>query len=120
MTLDTFIEASLKTHITTSPSHHQTMSVQPMKVGSLSKHDEVSKSPRPQVTKTYQRGRRLVFSPQIEEGAKLTTLAEQGSPSHHEASLHDEEPIEHEFDLVYLDTHDDHQNLQKFIKEKDS
>lgn len=34
MTWDTFIEAALKTHITTSPSQHQTMLVQPMEVGS--------------------------------------------------------------------------------------
>ena len=33
MTWDTFIEATLKTHITTSPSQHQTMSVQPIEVG---------------------------------------------------------------------------------------
>ena len=55
------------------------------------------------MTKTYQRGKSLVFSPQIEEGAKLTSSIEQGSPSHHEASLHDEEPIEYDFDLVDLE-----------------
>ena len=74
-TWDTFIEAALKMHITTSPSQHQTMLVKPMDVGSSSKHDEVSKAPRPDVTKTYQRGGNLVFSPQIEEGVKPTTLA---------------------------------------------
>lgn len=40
MTWDTFIEVALKTHITTSPSQHQTMLVQSMEVGSSSKHDE--------------------------------------------------------------------------------
>jgi len=34
--------------------------------------------------------------------------------------LHDEEPIKNEFDLVDLKAHDEHQNLQKVIKEKDS
>ena len=84
------------------------MLVQPMEVGSSRKHDEVSKAPMPKVTKTYQRGRRLVFAPQIEEGAKPTTLAEEGSPSHHEDSLYDEEPIEHDFDLVDLEVHYEH------------
>lgn len=116
MTWDMFIEEALKMHITTSPSQHQSMSVHPMKVGSSRKHDEVFKACRHQVTKTYQRGRRLVFSPKIEEGAKPTTLAKQGSPSHHEAYLHDEEPIEHDFDLVELEAHDDHKTLQKLIK----
>jgi len=37
-----------------------------------------------------------VFCPQIEEWDKPTTSTEQGSPSHHEASLHDEECVEHE------------------------
>ena len=61
-----------------------------------------------------------MFSPQIEEGAKPTTSAEQGSPSHHEASLHDEEPIDHNFDLVYLEAHGEHKTLQQVIKDKDS
>lgn len=120
MTWDTFIEATLKIHITTSPCQHQTMSMQPMKVGSSRKHDAISKSPRPEVTKTYPRGRSLVFSPQIEEGVKPTTLVQHGSSSHHEASLHDEEPIEHEVDLVDLEEHDENQILQQVIKEKDS
>ena len=34
--------------------------------------------------------------------------------------MHDEEPIKNEFDLVDLKAHDEHQNLQKVIKEKDS
>ena len=63
MAWDTFIEVALKTHITISPSQHQTMSVHPMEVGSSRKHDEISKAPRPEVSKTYQRGRRLAFSP---------------------------------------------------------
>jgi len=46
MTWDTFIEAALKMHITTSPSQHRTMSAQPMEVRSSRKHDEVSKEPR--------------------------------------------------------------------------
>jgi len=91
-----------------------------MELGSSRKHDEVSKAPRPEVTKTYHRGKRLVFSPQIEEGAKPTTSTKQGSLSHHEASLHDEKPIEHEFDLVVLEAHYENINLQKVIKEKDS
>jgi len=91
-----------------------------MEVRLLRKNDEVSKAPRSEVTKTYQRGRRLVFSPQIEEGARLTTSTEQGSPSHHEVYLHDEESIEHEFELVDLEAHDDNQTLQQVIKEKDS
>lgn len=44
---------------------------------------------------------------------------QKGWPSHHEASLNDEEPIEHEFDIVDLDTHDEHQTLQQVIKEND-
>ena len=76
MTWDTFIAATLKMYITTSPSQRQTMSVQPMEVGSSRKHDEVSKEPRPEVTKTYQRGRSLVFDPKIAEGANSTTSVE--------------------------------------------
>lgn len=110
----------MKTHITTSPSQHQTMLVHPMEVGSSSKHDEVSKEPRLEVTKTYHRGKRLVFAPQIEEGDKPTTSIEQGSPSHHEASLHDEEPIEDDSDLVDLEAHDERKTLKQVIKEKDS
>ena len=34
--------------------------------------------------------------------------------------MHDEEPIEHEFDLVYLEAHDEHKILHQVIKEKDS
>jgi len=120
MTWDAFIEAALKMHITTSPSHHQTMSVQPMEMWSLRKHDKVYKSPMPKVTKTYQRGRSLVFAPQIKEVAKPTTSAEQGSTSHHEASLHDEEPTKHDFDLVDLEAHVEHKTLQQVIKGKDS
>ena len=44
-----------------------------------------------------------MFSRQIKEETKPTTSAEQGSPSHHEAYLHDEEPIEHDFDLIDLE-----------------
>lgn len=47
MTWDTFIEVALKTHITTSPSQHQNMSVQPMELGSSSKNDE------PKFSKTH-------------------------------------------------------------------
>lgn len=78
-----------------------------MEVRSSRKHDEVPKASRLEVTKTYQRGKRLLFASQIEEGSKPTTSVEQGSPSHHKASSHDEEPIEHEFDLVDLEVHDD-------------
>ena len=41
MTWDTFIEAALNMHITTSPSQQQTMSTQSMEVGSSRKNDEV-------------------------------------------------------------------------------
>jgi len=40
---------------------------------------------------------------------------EQGSPSHHEASLHDEEPIKHEFELVDLVAHDENKTIQQDI-----
>jgi len=89
-----------------------------MEVGYSRKYDEVSNAPKPKVTKMYQRGKRIVFSPQIEEEAKPTTSTEQGSPSYHEASLHDDEPIENDFDLVDLEAHDEHKTLQEFIKDK--
>ena len=34
--------------------------------------------------------------------------------------MHDEDPIEHDFDLVDLEAHDEHQNFKQVIKEKDS
>ena len=78
MTWDAIIELALHMHSTTTPTQEQNisppMSAQPMEVGSSSKHDEFSKRPRPEVTLTYQRGRRLVFYPQNEEGAKPTSL----------------------------------------------
>jgi len=38
------------------------------------------------VVKTYQRGNRLVFAPQVVEEAKPSTLAQQGSLLHHETT----------------------------------
>lgn len=32
--------------------------------------------------------------------------------------MHDEEPIEHDFDLFELEAHDEHQTLEQVIKEK--
>lgn len=54
------------------------------------------------MTQTYQRGRRLAFSPHIVEGAKLTST-EQGSPSQHEATLQDEEPFHLDTDIVDIE-----------------
>ena len=56
-----------------------------------------------------------MFSLQIEEGAKPTSL-EKGLHSHQETSMHDEE---HDFDLVDLEASEEHENLERIIRYKD-
>ena len=70
-----------------------------------------------EVTKTYQRGRRLAFYPHIEEGAKPTP-AKKVLHLQHETYLHDEELIHHDIDIVDLEASEEHENLERIIKEK--
>ena len=55
-----------------------------------------------------------MFSPHIEERAKPTST-EQGVHSQHETSMHDEEI---DFDSVDLEANEEHENLERIIKEK--
>ena len=57
-----------------------------------------------------------MFAPQIEEGAKPTSV-EQGTPLQHETSMYEEE---HDFDLVEFEASDEHENLERIIKDKDA
>jgi len=47
-----------------------------MEVGSSRKLEEVPKASRPEVTKMYQRGKRLVFTSQVEKRAKSSKSAQ--------------------------------------------
>jgi len=62
----------------------------------------------------YQRGKRLVFTSQVEKMAKPSTSTKQGS------HIQDEDLIEHEFELVDLEIENEPSNMQHIIKEKDS
>jgi len=58
------------------------------------------------VTRIYQRGKRLVFTSQVEKRAKPSIEAQQGS------HLQYEELIEHDFELVDLEAVGEPSNLQ--------
>lgn len=79
MTWDSFIETALQWHETTFSVHHQNISTRQVEVGSSSKSVEVPKAPRPEATRMYQRGKRLVFTSQVEKSAKPSTSVKQGS-----------------------------------------
>lgn len=98
MTGDSFIETTLQWHEAIVFLQHQNIPTQQMEVGSSSKLEEVPKAHRPDVTRIYQRGKMLVFTSQVDKRAKPSTLTKQGS------HIQDEDLIEHEFELVELET----------------
>lgn len=63
---------------------------------------------------SYQKGKRLVFTSQVEKRAKPSTSTKQGSREQ------GEEQIEHDFELVDIEVADEPSNSQQIIKEKDS
>lgn len=121
ITWGTFVQSNFffpSTSKTTSQSTPSTSSKH-MEIGSSSRN-VVKRTPRPEVTQTYQRGRKLVFTPHIVEGAKLTLVepTEQGSPSLHEAPLQDEEPFHLDTDMVDLKVNEGHKTIEQVIMEK--
>ena len=80
MTWNYFLETTLKWHESNVSVQHSSMPTQQMEIGSSRKSVEILKAPRPEVTRMYKRGKRLVFTSHDEKGAKPSTLAKQGSP----------------------------------------
>lgn len=85
-------------------------------IGSSSRNP-FKRTPRHEVTQIYQRGRKLVFTPHIVDGAKITS-EEQGSQSQHEETLQDEEPFHINTDMVDLNVSEKHKIVDQVIMEK--
>ena len=67
--------------------------------------------PRVEVTQTYVRGKRLVFSPDIFERAKATS-GEHGSSSQNESPMQDEEPFHMDTDMGDLEVNEEKKNTR--------
>ena len=61
----------------------------------------------------YKKGQRLVFSSYKEKGAKPSSSTKQ------ESTAKDKDTIEHEFELIDLETKDQTKNMRKTIRDKD-
>jgi len=114
MTWDYFLEASLKWHESNVSVQHSNMPTRQMEVGSSRKSEEIPKAPRPEVTRMYKRGKRLVFTSHGKKGTKPSTSVKQGSP------VQDKDLVEHEFELVDLEAENDPSSMQQIIKYKDT
>lgn len=84
-----------------------------MEVWLSNKSEEVPKAPRPEVTKTYERWKGLVFNSHGEKVAKPSSSTKQGS------TAKDNYTTKHEFEFIYLEVKGCTSILQQTIREKD-
>lgn len=87
---ETFMQSTVFLPSTSQPTKHSTppASSKSSEVSSCSRVS-VKKTPRAEITQTYIRGKRLVFSPREKERAKPTLVHREASPHHHETSFHE-------------------------------
>jgi len=100
MDWEDFLEATLKWHEENAASQSPSASKQQTEMGSSSKTAEKTHLSKPEVTKVYKKGQRLVFSSHKEKGAKPS------SSTKHELGAEDKDTMEHEFELIDLEAKD--------------
>jgi len=85
---ESFMQSTVFLPSISEPTSHRTppSSSKPREVGSSSRV-WLNKTLRAEITLTYIRGNRLVFSPKEEERAKPTSVDREVAPHHHETSV---------------------------------
>lgn len=96
MAWEAFLETTLKWHEENATSQSTSAPKQQTKMGSSSKPKEKIQLPRPEVTKVYKKGHRLVLSSHKEKGSKPSSSAKQAS------TRKGKKTIEHDFEIIDL------------------
>ena len=105
MAWEAFLEAALKWHEKNVASQSPSAPKQQTEVGSSRKIVEKTQLPKPEVTKVYKKGQRLVFSSHREKGVKHSSSTKQ------EPTTKEKDTVEHEFELIDSEAEDHTSNM---------
>ena len=101
MSWEPFLEAALKWQEKNAASQSPSVPKQQTEVGSSSKIMEKNQLPKPEGTKVYKKGHRLVFSSHGDKGTKPSSSTRQ------ELAAKDKETVEHELEIIDLEEEDE-------------
>ena len=105
MAWEAFLEIALKWHEENAASQSPSVPKQQTEVGSSSKIMEKNQLPKLEVTKVYKKGQRLVFSSHGDKGTEPSSSTKQ------EPAAKEKDIVEHEFELVDLESEDQTSNM---------